>query len=62
MKTNVLNSGEFNSSACLLINRNVVYAFREKKLTRDKFTKKFPNNNIDILVIEEFKIQKNLLN
>ena len=41
MKIIGLNSGEFNSSACLLINGKVVYAVQEERITREKFTKNF---------------------
>lgn len=46
MKIIGLNSGEFNSSACLLINGKIVYAVQEERLIREKFTKKFPKNAI----------------
>lgn len=46
MKIIGINSGEFNSSACLLINGKVVYAVQEERLIREKFTKKFPKESI----------------
>ena len=36
-----LNSGEFNSSACLLKNGEVKIAIQEERLNREKFRKKF---------------------
>ena len=46
MKIIGINSGEFNSSACLLVNGKVVYAVQEERLIREKFTKKFPTKSI----------------
>ncbi len=41
-----LNSGEFNSSACIIINGIIKYATQEERLIREKFTKKFPIRSI----------------
>ena len=46
MKIIGINSGEFNSSACLLVNGKVLYAVQEERLIREKFTKKFPTKSI----------------
>ena len=52
-----LNSGEFNSSACLLKNGEVKIAIQEERLNREKFTKKFPIKSIKkILETEKIKI------
>ena len=37
-----LNYGEFNSSACLLKDGDIKIAIQEERLSREKFTKKFP--------------------
>ena len=37
-----LNSGELNSSACLVQNGHVKFAIQEERLNRNKFTKDFP--------------------
>ena len=50
MKIIGLNSGEFNSSACLVINGKVVYAVQEERITREK------TKNFHIIVL------KNVLN
>ncbi len=52
-----LNSGEFNSSACLIKNGEVKIAIQEERLNREKFTKKFPINSIKkILETEKIEI------
>ena len=37
-----LNSGELNSSACLIQNGEIKFAIQEERLNRNKFTKDFP--------------------
>ena len=51
-----LNSGEFNSSACLLKNGEVKIAIQEERLNREKFTKKFPIKSIK-KILENEKIE-----
>ena len=41
-----LNSGEFNSSACILKNGKIIFSVQEERLNREKFTKKFPIKSI----------------
>ncbi len=41
-----LNSGEFNSSACVLKNGKIIFSVQEERLNREKFTKKFPTKSI----------------
>ena len=50
-----LNSGEFNSSACLLKNGEIKFAIQEERLNREKFTKKFPIQSIK-KILESQKI------
>ena len=47
MKILGLNAGEFNTSASLLINGEIVSAAQEERFTRNKFTKEFPYNSIN---------------
>ena len=42
-----LNSGEYNSSACILKNGKVIFSVQEERLNREKFTKKFPIKSIE---------------
>ena len=48
-----LNYGEFNSSACLLKNGDIKIAIQEERLSREKFTKKFPILSIKKIFDEE---------
>ena len=41
-----INSGEYNSSACILKNGQIMFAIQEERLNREKFTKKFPYKSI----------------
>ena len=41
-----INSGEYNSSACILKNGQIKFAIQEERLNREKFTKKFPYQSI----------------
>ena len=41
-----INSGEYNSSACILKNGQLKFAIQEERLNREKFTKKFPYKSI----------------
>ena len=48
-----LNSGEFNSSACILKDGKVTFAVQEERLNREKFTKKFPVKSIQACLKHE---------
>ena len=48
-----LNYGEFNSSACLLKDGDIKIAIQEERLSREKFTKKFPILSIKKIFEEE---------
>ena len=41
-----INTGEYNSSACILRNGQIKFAIQEERLNREKFTKKFPYKSI----------------
>lgn len=51
-----INAYGFNSSACLVQNGKLINAIEEERLSREKRTRKFPENSINFL------IKKNHLN
>ena len=53
-----INSGEYNSSACILKNGQIKFAIQEERLNREKFTKKFPYQSIkNVLKIKILNFQ-----
>ncbi|MEX0501976.1 carbamoyltransferase [Alphaproteobacteria bacterium LSUCC0719] len=57
MKIVGLNHGEFNSSAALIVDGEVVAAAAEERFVREKKTKKFPKNSLEFcLSAQEIKL------